>query len=118
MPDVAAILKPSAVRSFARVTTIGRLSLSLTERNAVPRSDSVTPAPNSALAYASPKLRELPITSPVDFISGPRTLSSRGKRLKGNTGALTKYSCTNGSCVSPSSRKVIPAIAFAASLAN
>ena len=28
------------------------------------------------------------ITSPVDFISGPKMVSTLGKRLKGNTGSL------------------------------
>ena len=27
-------------------------------------------------------------TSPVDFISGPKMVSTLGKRLKGNTGSL------------------------------
>ena len=31
----------------------------------------------------------MPITSPVDFISGPSTVSTPGKRANGNTASLT-----------------------------
>src|SRR5690606_5415176 len=52
-------------------------------------------APNCDLAYASPKLRPMPITSPVDFISGPRIGSTPGNLLKGNTASFTeKYGGT------------------------
>jgi transketolase len=36
------------------------------------------------------KLRPTPITSPVDFISGPRMVSTPGNLLKGNTASLTE----------------------------
>ena len=34
-------------------------------------------------------MRSMPITSPVDFISGPSTVSTPGKRANGNTASLT-----------------------------
>ena len=39
--------------------------------------------------YASPALRAMPMTSPVDFISGPRMMSDPGKRENGRTGCFT-----------------------------
>ena len=44
----------------------------------------------SAFAYASPKLRPVPMTSPVDFISGPRIGSASGNFANGNTASLTE----------------------------
>ena len=41
------------------------------------------------LAIAIPKSSSNPITSPVDFISGPRSKSLSGNLLKGNTASLT-----------------------------
>jgi len=38
------------------------------------------PAPIIALPNAAPKLSAPPITSPVDFISGPRIVSTPGNR--------------------------------------
>ena len=72
------------------------------------------PAAIQALAKASPKLAPTPITSPVDFISGPSTGSTPGKRRKGKTGALTNTPGTAGSSVKPSSSRVAPAITRAA----
>ena len=55
----------------------------------VPLSGSRCPAPSIALMNAMPKLPAPPITSPVDFISGPRIVSTPGKRTNGNTGLFT-----------------------------
>jgi len=43
------------------------------------------PAAIWALTNAAPKLGAPPITSPVDFISGPSRVSTPGNRTKGNT---------------------------------
>ena len=46
-------------------------------------------APLIALNKASEYVRPIPITSPVDFISGPRAISTRPILEKENTGAFT-----------------------------
>ena len=69
--------------------TIADLSRSLTEMNTVPSWGSLLPAPSCDLAKARAKLGSMPMTSPVDFISGPRMTSTPGKRAKGNTASLT-----------------------------
>ena len=52
---------------------------SLTLKKTVPVVGSTWPAESCALAKASPKLPATPITSPVDFISGPRTRVDAGE---------------------------------------
>ena len=76
------------------------------------------PAPSQALAKPLPKESLTPITSPVDFISGPSTGSTPGKRRNGKTGALTKTPGTSGSAVNPSSSRLLPAIACTAILTS
>jgi hypothetical protein len=44
----------------------------------VPVNGSALPAPIHALAKATPKVGATPITSPVDFISGPSSGSTPG----------------------------------------
>ncbi len=60
----------------------------------------------------------MPMTSPVDFISGPRSTSTPGKRLKGNTASLTAMCRGWRRSVKPSSFRVLPSITFVASLAR
>ena len=43
----------------------------------------------------------MPMTSPVDFISGPRSVSTPGKRLKGKTDSLTDTWAGTTSRVNP-----------------
>ena len=43
------------------------------------------------MAKAIPKFLSNPITSPVDFISGPNNKSLFGNLLNGNTASLTAY---------------------------
>ena len=50
---------------------------------------SRTPAESCAFANASPNVAATPITSPVDFISGPRTVSTPENLDHGKTGDLT-----------------------------
>ena len=88
VPPVASTLKP---RPASRLTA-GRtpaLSSSRTETNSVPERGRSTPAPSWLLAKASAKSRSRPMTSPVDFISGPSRMSTPGKRAKGKTASLT-----------------------------
>jgi hypothetical protein len=88
VPLVATRLKPMSISRRATPTVVV-LSESRTLRKAVPASGSFTPAPSWALAKARSKLTSRPITSPVDFISGPRMVSTLGKRANGKTASLT-----------------------------
>ncbi len=60
----------------------------------------------------------LPITSPVDFISGPSSVSTPGKRTKGNTGVFTNTPVTSRSPTRPCSASVRPIITRAATFAS
>ena len=55
----------------------------------MPWAGSGLPAAVWLLPKASSKLASMPITSPVERISGPRTVSISGKRLKGSTASFT-----------------------------
>ena len=61
-------------------------------RTPCPRAGSSVPAPSCDLTNAAAKSRSSPITSPVDFISGPSSRSTPGKRANGNTASLTATS--------------------------
>jgi len=54
----------------------------------------------------------MPITSPVERISGPRTGSTPGKRRKGNTDSFTAKYGISISRVRPMSRSFRPAITW------
>ena len=58
------------------------------------------------------------MTSPVDFISGPSSVSTPGNRTNGNTGVLTKNPETSRSSVRPCSAGVLPIISRAATFAS
>ena len=86
----------SKPRSASRLTgkMTKRLSRLATETNTVPRLGSGPKAATWLLAKAVPKPMSMPITSPVDFISGPRMVSTEvpstvRKRLNGITASLT-----------------------------
>jgi hypothetical protein len=64
-----------------------------------------------------PTLRAMPMTSPVDFISGPSRMSLPWNFTKGRTDSFTKIRFTSRSAVSPSSFRVRPAAIFAATFA-
>ena len=84
---------------------------------ALPSVGSLTPAASCDLTNASPKVSPTPITSPVDFISGPRIVSTPGKRANGKTASLTeKYPGVISRA--PSSRSVRPAMQRAAIIAS
>ena len=55
-----------------------------------PLRGSRTPAASCDLTNASPKDSPMPITSPVDFISGPRMVSTPGNLMNGNTASFTE----------------------------
>ena len=60
----------------------------------------------------------MPITSPVDFISGPRMLSTPGSFRKGNTDALTAMCSILASPTSPCCSRVLPSMIFVATFAS
>lgn len=93
------------------------LSLSLREMKTPPERGSFTPAPSSALAKAASNRVSMPITSPVERISGPSTGSTPGKRVQGITASLTEI-CLGAGSFSPNSFSLAPAITFAAILAT
>ena len=98
VPRVATIWKPRP--SSIRAVSIARgLSLFFRLTNTLPAFGSRTPAASWLLRNASPKVSPTPITSPVDFISGPRIVSTPGNLMNGNTASFTeKY----GGTISPS----------------
>ena len=88
--------KPMAC-SWRATSTARGLSLFFTVRNTLPVAlpsasfgwGSLVPAPSWLLTKASPKVLPTPMTSPVDFISGPRMVSTPGNFTNGNTASLT-----------------------------
>src|ERR1044071_8383493 len=88
-PRWASGLKPSWTRSRA-MPTAATLSPSRTLMNARPPCGSLTPAAICDFTNASPKVSPTPITSPVDFISGPRMVSTPGNLTNGNTASFTE----------------------------
>ena len=59
------------------------MSASRTETNTAPDFGGREPAPIWLLAKATSNVRSMPITSPVERISGPSTVSTPGKRANG-----------------------------------
>ena len=110
MPAVATRPKPSSASRRATGSRASPLSRSWTERNARPAAAAGGRRAIQALAKAPPNSALMPITSPVDFISGPSSGSTPGKRRNGKTGALTKTAGTAGSSVKPTSARLCPAI--------
>ena len=88
----------------------------------MPLSGSRLPAAAWLFTNASPNERSMPMTSPVERISGPRIVSTSGKRPNGRTASLTE-TCppVAGSCRYPlarSSARVAPTMSRAAILAR
>ena len=65
------------------------LSELFTEINTVPESGILFPALMDARRNDCPNEFEIPITSPVDFISGLKKIDSSGNLLNGKTASLT-----------------------------
>ena len=76
------------------------------------------PAATWLLAKAMLKRSLTPITSPVDRISGPSTMSTPANFTKGNTLSFTLTCDGTGSDSTPCSARLIPAITFTATLAT
>ena len=88
VPFVAIKLNPSLFKSSA-ISTNPFLSESLTDKKAVPFSGTVYPSDFIAFKNALPAILSIPITSPVDFISGPKKTFSSLNFLNGNTAFFT-----------------------------
>ena len=88
MPSVATSRKPSAWNRRAMGATFG-LSWSFTVMNTAPSSGSAPSAEICALAKAIPNESAMPMTSPVDRISGPSTRSTPCSLLNGKTASFT-----------------------------
>ena len=86
--------------------------------NTCPARGSFTPAASWLLANAVGKSSAMPITSPVDFISGPRMTSTPEKRANGKTDSFTATCLNSASWVWPSSSSVLPTMHSAASFAS
>src|ERR1700682_3727849 len=117
VPLVATSVNPKPTSVRATSSTRG-LSGFLTLTNTLPALGSRTPAPSCDLRNASAKVSPTPMTSPVDFISGPRMVSTPGNLMNGNTASLTeKYGGTT-SPVMPWLASVWPTMQRAAILAS
>ncbi|OPZ77822.1 MAG: hypothetical protein BWY79_01015 [Actinobacteria bacterium ADurb.Bin444] len=86
-----------AIHSMRATSTAESLSASVTDRNTRPPRGSRIPAASCDLSNAKGKLGPTPMTSPVDFISGPNVVSTPGKRGKGSTASLTATWATSRS---------------------
>src|SRR5258708_32345060 len=86
--------------------------------NTSPASGRFDEAASDAFANAIAKFVSIPITSPVDFISGPKIVSTPGNLPNGNTDSLTATCDGTRSVVNPISRSVFPAITNAAYFAS
>ena len=90
------ILKPRSC-SWVAIPVAAGLSPSATVRNTVPWLGSRAPAAAWALANAVGKSGAIPITSPVERISGPSSESEPAKRSNGSTASLTQTWPSTGS---------------------
>ena len=121
VPVVATSEKPSWWNTSA-ASQPRALSRSASDRNTVPFSGSGPPAAIWLFMKARPVVRSMPMTSPVERISGPSSASASGKRLNGKTASLTAtWSPATGSASSPLSRSsssVAPSITRAAIFTN
>src|SRR5947207_8639727 len=97
--------------------TVG-LSGSLTVTSTVPESGKPLDAASWDFANALPNESAIPITSPVERISGPRTGSVPGNLLNGKTASFTDTYGGANSSTKPSSSSVSPSITRAASEAR
>ena len=89
VPRVATMRKPHSCRLWA-MAKAPALSESVTVMKTVPCCGSGTPAAACALANAVGKSRAMPMTSPVERISGPSSASEPSKRSNGSTASLTE----------------------------
>mmetsp|Transcript_12475 Transcript_12475/g.41084 ORF Transcript_12475/g.41084 Transcript_12475/m.41084 type:complete len:358 (-) Transcript_12475:2033-3106(-) len=94
------------------------LSVSRTLTRTRPLVGIFWPAAICALAYAPSNVASMPITSPVERISGPRSVSAPGNLSNGSTASLTATCGSVTSSVNPICSSVWPTIASDAYLAS
>ena len=85
---MAIIVKPISFNFFA-IGIIAFLSPSFTDIKTLPFFGRLFPALIDALKKDSPIVFDMPITSPVDFISGLKKIDSSGNLLNGRTASFT-----------------------------
>ena len=78
--------------------------------NARPDAGQVEPLASSALPNASAVDMAIPMTSPVERISGPRMVSTPGNFWNGKTLSFTETCAGSATSLTPSSSSVLPAI--------
>ena len=117
VPAVATSVKPISTSRLASVIT-SRLSRFFTETKTLPEVGSAESAAICDLRYALRKSRSMPITSPVDFISGPSTMSTPGNLTNGNTDSLTAMCASSRSSTHACGAIGWPSIAAVATLAS
>ncbi len=83
-----------------------------------PAFGSTTPAASWLLAKAIENRSLTPITSPVERISGPSTISTPANFTNGNTLSLTDTQAGIGSLSMPCSASETPAMTLAATFAT
>src|SRR6516164_9519679 len=112
VPDVAQISNPM---SASRLTgnTMARLSLFATDTNTRPLTGSDPYTASCDFPYAVPNIESIPITSPVERISGPSTVSTPApeasrNRPNGSTASLTATGESSGSVPPSPSAGSIP----------
>ena len=98
--------------------TTARLSRFRTEMKTLPPRGRGDPTASWDLRYAVRNSRPMPITSPVDRISGPRITSTPGNFTNGKTASLTATCGRSASSRTPSSGIRAPSISRVASLAS
>ena len=114
------MVQPTATSAWP-ISTAAALSRSLSETNTRPCMGNSVPAADCALMKARPNVASIPITSPVERISGPNVVSTSGNRLNGNTASFTLTCPVAGGRTRPSSRncaKVAPSITRLATIAK
>ena len=89
VPAVATSSKPSDWSSAASIVAAGLSRVANRQEDAARRSGSGRPAARSAFAKAVGKSGPMPITSPVERISGPSVGSAPENRWNGSTAAFT-----------------------------
>ena len=122
MPAVATIAKPELGEAARRDQPDGLVAVGEREEHRARRAAGGCRAAVWLLANARPNERSMPMTSPVERISGPRIVSTSGKRLNGSTASFTA-TCppSAGGRSRPSSRSsasVAPTITRAATFAS
>mmetsp|Transcript_834 Transcript_834/g.3462 ORF Transcript_834/g.3462 Transcript_834/m.3462 type:complete len:311 (-) Transcript_834:2583-3515(-) len=117
VPPVATTVMPISANCLA-TSVATALSLSRTEMKTLPLVGNRCPAASCALAYALVKSLSMPMTSPVERISGPRSVSAPGNLSKGRTASFTATWSSFTSSVKLMSFSVAPAITSDAYLAR